>query len=96
MRTLRDVRLPARDGLELSVNLFLPDDPAVPVPAVLNTDPYRKDDWSSSWDLALGGYLVERGYAYCRLDVRGTGSSGGVPMDEYTEAETLDGHDTVE
>jgi putative CocE/NonD family hydrolase len=78
------------------VNLFLPDDPAVPVPAILNTDPYRKDDWSSSWDLALGGYLVERGYAYCRLDVRGTGSSGGVPMDEYTEAETLDGHDTVE
>ena len=96
MRVLRDVRVPARDGLELSVDLFLPDDPDARVPAILNTDPYRKDDWGSSWALALGGYLVDRGYAYARLDVRGTGSSDGVPMDEYTEAETLDGHDTVE
>jgi uncharacterized protein len=92
-----DVRVPARDGIELSVNLFLPRDlGSRRVPAVLNTDPYRKDDWSSGWDLSLAAYLAERGYAYCRLDVRGTGSSGGVPMDEYTAAETQDGHDVVE
>jgi predicted acyl esterase len=59
-------------------------------------DPYRKDDWGASWDLALGGYLAGHGYAYCRLDVRGTGSSPGVATDEYTAAETLDGHDAVE
>jgi uncharacterized protein len=93
----RDVRIRARDGIELSVNLFLPDDAAAnPVPAVLNTDPYRKDDWSAGWDLTLATYLIERGYAYGRLDVRGTGNSSGVALDEYTEAETLDGHDTVE
>jgi putative CocE/NonD family hydrolase len=90
----RDVRIPTRDGLELSANLFLP--PAAPVPVILNTDPYRKDDWSASWDLSLGAYLAERGFAYCRLDVRGTGSSAGVAVDEYTEAETNDGHDAVE
>ena len=28
--------------------------------------------------------------------MRGTGSSGGVALDEYTEAETLDGYDAVE
>ena len=104
MEIRHDVRIRARDDIELSANLFLPDDvgatvagaPATRVPAILNTDPYRKDDWQAGWDLSLGTYLTERGYAYCRLDVRGTGSSGGIAMDEYTEAETLDGHDTVE
>ena len=32
----------------------------------------------------------------CRVDVRGTGSSGGVALDEYTEDETRDGYDAVE
>ena len=90
------VRVPARDGVELSVNLSLPLGASGPVPAILNTDPYRKDDWSAGWDLALASYLARHGYAYCRLDVRGTGSSGGVAMDEYTAAETQDGHDVVE
>jgi putative CocE/NonD family hydrolase len=88
--------VPARDGVELSVNLFLPLGAASPVPAILNTDPYRKDDWSAGWDLSLAAYLAARGYAYARLDVRGTGSSGGVALDEYTAAETQDGHDVVE
>ena len=92
----RDVRVPTRDGLTLSVNLFLPPGATGPLPAILNTDPYRKDDWSAAWDLTLASYFAQRGYAYCRLDVRGTGSSDGVALDEYTEAETLDGHDTVE
>ena len=97
------MRIPTRDGLELSVNIFLPvaagtapSGPRDRVPVILNMDPYRKDDWSAGWDRSLATYLAERGYAYCRLDVRGTGSSDGVPMDEYTEAETLDGHDAVE
>ncbi len=91
----RDVRVLARDGVALSVNLFLPVTGG-PFPVVLGTDPYRKDDWSAAWDLTLGTYLAQRGYAYCRLDVRGTGSSGGVALDEYTDAETTDGYDTVE
>jgi putative CocE/NonD family hydrolase len=98
----RDVRIPTRDGIELSADLFLPDgaaagtSAATTVPVVLNMDPYRKDDWGASWAQALGGYLSEHGYAYCRLDVRGTGSSQGVATDEYADAETLDGHDAVE
>jgi putative CocE/NonD family hydrolase len=91
-----NVRVLARDGTELSVNLFLPLAAAGPVPAILNIDPYRKDDWSAGWDLSLAAYLAARGYAYCRLDVRGTGSSDGIALDEYTDAETQDGHDTVE
>ncbi len=90
------VTVPASDGVALSVNLFLPATAAGPVPVILNMDPYRKDDWQKGWDLSLAAYLAERGYAYARLDVRGTGSSGGVALDEYTAAETQDGHDAVE
>ncbi|HXG27130.1 MAG TPA: CocE/NonD family hydrolase, partial [Candidatus Binatia bacterium] len=91
-----NVLVRARDGVDLSVNLLLPLGAAAPLPAILNTDPYRKDDWSAGWDLSLAAYFAERGYAYARLDVRGTGSSGGVALDEYTEDETRDGHDVVE
>ena len=93
-----NLRIPARDGIELSATLVLPRGSrgSGPWPAVLNMDPYRKDDWSSAWSLSLGTYLAERGFAYCRLDVRGTGSSSGVALDEYAQAETLDGYDSVE
>jgi putative CocE/NonD family hydrolase len=95
---VRRVSIPARDGVELSANLFLPPaaGPRSRVPAVLNMDPYRKDDWSAAWDLSLAHYLAGCGYAYCRLDVRGTGSSRGIAEDEYSEAETRDGYDAVE
>ena len=58
--------------------------------------PYGKDNWRRNVDVGRGEYFAPRGYALCRLDVRGTGSSGGVALDEYTEDETLDGYDAVE
>ena len=58
--------------------------------------PYGKDSWRRNGDTARGEWLAARGFALCRLDVRGTGSSPGVALDEYTEAETLDGYDAVE
>ena len=106
-----DVRIPVRDGLELSANLWLPrvrstgdgaDDAAgdgagtARVPVILEMIPYGKDSWRRNWDTAFGEWLAARGFAFCRLDVRGTGSSPGVALDEYAEAETLDGFDAVE
>src|SRR4051812_32544330 len=95
-----DVRILARDGVELSANLWLPipraDAPGEGVPAILEMIPYGKDNWRRNADSARGEWLAARGFALCRLDVRGTGSSDGVAVDEYTEAETLDGHDAVE
>ncbi len=95
-----DVRIPVRDGLELSANLWLP----VPLasgtqerfPVILEMIPYGKDSWRRNADVARGEWLAARGFALCRLDVRGTGSSPGIAMDEYTEAETRDGYDAVE
>lgn len=90
-----DVRIPVRDGLELSANVWRPDSPAR-VPAILEMIPYGKDSWRRNGDVARGEWLAARGYALVRLDVRGTGSSPGVALDEYTEAETRDGYDAVE
>jgi putative CocE/NonD family hydrolase len=95
-----DVRVPVRDGLELSANIWLPtsggDAPDERFPAILEMIPYGKDSWRRNGDTARGEWLAARGFALCRLDVRGTGSSPGVALDEYTEAETLDGYDAVE
>ena len=102
-----DVRIPVRDGLELSANLWLPrpregapvescDAPEERFPVILEMIPYGKDNWRRNADVARGEWLAARGFALCRLDVRGTGSSPGVALDEYTEAETRDGYDAVE
>ncbi len=79
-----------RDGIELSANIWRPTDDAR-VPAILEMIPYGKDNWRRNADTSRGEWFAARGYAFCRVDVRGTGSSGGIALDEYTEAETLDG-----
>jgi putative CocE/NonD family hydrolase len=99
VETIWDVRIPARDGIELSANVWRPrpalGDPER-FPAILEMIPYGKDNWRRNADIARGTYFAERGYVLCRVDVRGTGSSEGIALDEYTEAETFDGYDAVE
>src|SRR5262245_14588420 len=91
-----DVRIPTRDGIELSANIWRPADAdADPVPAILEMIPYGKDNWRRNADTSRGEWFAARGYALVRLDVRGTGSSGGIATDEYAEAETLDGVEAV-
>ena len=96
-----DVRITVRDGVELSANIWRPlPAPGDPVdarfPAILEMIPYGKDNWRRNADVGRGEYFARRGYALCRLDVRGTGSSGGIALDEYHEEETRDGYDAVE
>lgn len=92
------LQIPVRDGLKLSANLFrpVPREPEERFPAILEMIPYRKDDWRFGSDHQRMTYLAQRGYAGCRLDIRGTGSSPGIALDEYTEIETQDGYDAVE
>lgn len=98
VRVERDVRIPARDGVALSANLWHPADAddAGRWPAILEMIPYRKDDWRANADESRGRFLARNGYVLCRLDVRGTGRSDGIAMDEYTADETRDGYDAVE
>ncbi|MEX2502980.1 MAG: CocE/NonD family hydrolase [Trueperaceae bacterium] len=93
VRLLRHVRIPMRDGVHLSADLFLPKGEG-PWPVVIEYLPYRKDDRSHPRQ-ALQAAMARRGIAGCRLDVRGTGSSEGILNDEYTETEQLDGVDAI-
>ena len=74
---VREARIPVRDGTELAVTLYLPAQPAGPVPALLEYLPYRKDDAMLARDYELYAYLATHGYAGARVDIRGTGSSDG-------------------
>ncbi len=95
-----DVRIPVRDGLEMAANLWLPqarpDAPRETFPAILEMIPYGKDSWRRNGDTGRGEWFAARGFALCRLDVRGTGGSPGIARDEYEDEQTQDGFDAVE
>lgn len=85
------VWIPVSDGIRLSAHVWRPvssdDDP---VPAVLEYIPYRKRDLSSVRDSIHHPYMAGHGYACVRVDIRGTGESEGVLLDEYLETEQRD------
>jgi len=85
-----EVRIPMRDGIELAATLYLPDPAHGPQPCLIEALPYRKDDVTSSYEPEYLRLRDEYHYAVCRIDVRGTGSSGGRATDEYPEAEQKD------
>ena len=89
------VRIPMPDGIHLSARLWLPA-AAVPVPVVLELIPYRKRDAYRDADDAWGAVLAAAGIAFARVDVRGTGDSEGVLVDEYSETELADGETCID
>jgi uncharacterized protein len=85
-----EVRITVRDGVELAATLYLPDPAAGPQPCLLEALPYRKDDLTSSYASGYEHLRDEYGFAVCRLDLRGTGSSSGDATDEYPPEEQAD------
>ena len=84
-----------RDGTRLAADLYLPSGDA-PAPALLEALPYRKDDLTA--ESHSDDYLrlrSEGGFAVCRLDLRGTGSSAGRATDEYPLTELDDLADVI-
>ena len=92
------------DGVRLAADLFVPDEwpddiAEVPdgerSPAILEYLPYRKDEGiERDWDLYA--YVVDHGYVGARVDIRGTGRSGGVlPDREYSDREWADGETVI-
>jgi predicted acyl esterase len=76
------------DGTRLAAQLWLPDER--PAPVVIEALPYRMDDLTSAYVSEYERLCDEGGFAVCRLDIRGTGSSEGIATDEYTAAELDD------
>jgi putative CocE/NonD family hydrolase len=84
------VRIPMSDGVELAATLYLPDPVLGPQPCIIEALPYRKDDLTSSYAPEYVRLRDEHAYAVCRIDLRGTGSSGGDAVDEYPAQEQRD------
>jgi hypothetical protein len=77
------------DGVRLAASLWLPDGDG-PWPALLEARPYRKDDVTAAQRQTYRRLVDEGGYAVCRVDVRGTGSSEGFAETEYSAREHRD------
>jgi putative CocE/NonD family hydrolase len=79
------------DGARLAARIWLPDDAtAQKVPAILEYLPYRRRDGTAVRDYLTHPYFAGHGYACVRVDMRGTGDSDGVMLDEYTQVEQDD------
>ncbi len=85
------------DGVRLSARIWLPEDAeAEPVPALLEYLPYRKDDETAARDAVRHPYLAGHGYAAVRVDLRGSGDSDGLLLDEYLPQEQFDAVEAIE
>jgi uncharacterized protein len=71
--------IPLSDGIRLAAKLWLPEGAQdKPVPTILEVLPYRKHDQYAPRDAQVHRYFAGHGYASMRLDMRGSGDSGGV------------------
>ncbi|HEX7593066.1 MAG TPA: CocE/NonD family hydrolase [Anaerolineae bacterium] len=87
---LWDVKVPMRDGANLSANVFFPAGDG-PFPVLLNRTPYIKDTALRTKRVAE---YTKAGYAVVHMDVRGRGNSEDVFNPYFQEIE--DGHDSIE
>jgi uncharacterized protein len=90
--------IPMKDGVRLSATLYMPEGGKAgeKFPAILEYHPYRKDDAWAARDYGIYSYFARRGYVCARVDIRGFGTSEGVPTDrEYSEQEQKDGLEII-
>lgn len=96
MRVIGTSWITLRDGIRLAARVWLPEDAVQrPVSAILDSVPYRRSDGTAIGDAAWGTYFAAHGHAFVRVDLRGSGDSGGVMVDEYTEQEQLDCEEVI-
>lgn len=87
-----NVRVPMRDGVELSVDLYRPNSVGQ-FPVILTRTPYNKSTERGN-HLGVGRYFASHGYVYVAMDVRGRGDSDGVFTPYRNEGP--DGFDSIE
>jgi len=85
------------DGCRLSARIWLPDGagPDHRAPAILEYLPYRKDDHTAWQDSTRHPYFAAQGFAAVRVDIRGTGDSDGILLDEYLAQEQDDAVEVI-
>lgn len=89
LRCSYNVRVPMRDGVELSADLYLPG--GEPGPVLIARTPYNKND---KFCCDKARWYAGRGFGFVWMDVRGRGDSDG-EFSTY-RGEGPDGYDAVE
>jgi putative CocE/NonD family hydrolase len=91
VKSIENVWIPMKDGVRIAARIWLPEDAEQrPVPAIIEYIPYRKRDSTRLSNEAQHPYYASFGYACIRPDIRGSGDSDGLPMDEYEQPEQDD------
>ena len=86
-----DLRIPMPDGTQLHARLWIPQGASGnPVPAVVEYAPFRHRDFTAPRDALIHPWFAGNGYASLRIELRGSGDSTGMPMDEYVSQEQDD------
>ena len=96
VRVIENCWIPMSDGCRLAARIWLPADAeASPVPAILEYIPYRKRDFTRARDEPMHHYFAGHGYAAVRVDLRGSGDSDGLLLDEYLKQEHDDALEVI-
>jgi uncharacterized protein len=85
-----DVRVPMRDGVTLSADVYRPAEPGR-YPVVLYRTPYNKNDEAVP---KIASDFVKQGFVVVYMDVRGRGDSDGVFVPYRNDG--VDGYDAIE
>jgi uncharacterized protein len=94
---IENVFIPMSDGCRIAARIWLPATAHdQPVPAILEYIPYRKRDFMRARDEPIHRYFAGYGYAAVRVDVRGSGDSEGVLVDEYSDQEHRDALEIID
>jgi uncharacterized protein len=89
VRLLHDQRVPTRDGIHLSADVYLPLSGG-PLPTIVQWTPYES---TRERFIAWGVWFAKRGYAAVVVDCRGRYESEGA-FDAWT-SDGVDAHDTL-
>ena len=85
-----------RDGVKIALRIILPADADTnPVPAIIDYAPYRRRDMSRRGAEDHFFCYASHGYACVQPDIRGSGDSEGVLLDEYLKSEQEDGVEII-
>ena len=96
VRRIDHTWIPLTDGTRLAARIWLPEDADEhPVPAILEFLPYRKGDAFAARDSHHHPYLAGHGYVGVRVDLRGSGDSDGILLDEYLPQEQDDAVEVI-
>ncbi len=85
-----DVRVPMRDGLTLSTDIWMPVTPGR-YPTILLRTPYIK---ATNGVARLAHFYASRGYVFATQDTRGRGDSDG--QFSWLQSDAKDGYDAIE